>query len=58
MKRAFAFQDITSNDYNKKDALFEKGLIHCNSKNPTLQDTIKAINPLKAPKSTLEHYGL
>jgi hypothetical protein len=29
--------------------------IHCKSKSPTLQDTIKAINPLKAPKSTLVH---
>jgi hypothetical protein len=29
--------------------------IHCKSKSPTLQDTIKAINPLKVPKSTLVH---
>jgi hypothetical protein len=29
--------------------------IHCKSKSPTLQNTIKAINPLKAPKSTLVH---
>jgi hypothetical protein len=29
--------------------------IHCKSKSPILQDTIKAINPLKAPKSTLVH---
>jgi hypothetical protein len=29
--------------------------IHCKSKSPTLQDTIKAINPLKSPKSTLVH---
>jgi hypothetical protein len=32
-----------------------KFFIHCKSKIPTLQDTIKAINPLKAPKSTLVH---
>jgi hypothetical protein len=30
-------------------------IIHCKSKRPTLQDTIKTINPLKAPKSTLVH---
>ena len=29
--------------------------IHCKSKIPTLQDIIKAINPLKDPKSTLVH---
>jgi hypothetical protein len=29
--------------------------IHCKSKSPKLQDTIKAINSLKAPKSTLVH---
>jgi hypothetical protein len=29
--------------------------IHCKSKSPSLQDTIKAINPLKVPKSTLVH---
>jgi hypothetical protein len=29
--------------------------IHGKSKSPTLQDIIKAINPLKAPKSTLVH---
>jgi hypothetical protein len=29
--------------------------IHCKRKSPTLQDTIKAINPLKAPKSTIVH---
>jgi hypothetical protein len=29
--------------------------IHCKSKSPTFQDTIKAINPLKALKSTLVH---
>jgi hypothetical protein len=32
-----------------------KFFIHCKSKSPTLQDTIKVINPLKAPKSTLVH---
>jgi hypothetical protein len=32
--------------------------IHCKSKSPTLQDTIKAINPLKVPKINSSTLGL
>jgi hypothetical protein len=32
--------------------------IHCKSKSPTLQDTIKAINPLKVPKINSSALGL